>query len=279
MTTIKQAITHALSNLGPPKQHRLDCEVLLAFVLNKPRTYLYTHPEQSLSETELEHFKKFIVKRKCGIPIAYLLGIREFWSLSLKVTEDTLIPRPETELLVELTLKLLQPLKQAKILDLGTGCGAIALALAKEKPSWVITACDNSPKALQVAQENAFNLHLSHIQFILSDWFNMLPTEMTFHAIVANPPYIAHCDPHLKQGDLRYEPLAALCSGEDGLIALRRIIQQSLARLEKNGLLLVEHGYLQKKAVHVLFQEYGYTEVRCWQDWQGHDRISGGKRA
>ncbi len=278
MTNVKEAISHAISRLGPPEQHRLDCEVLLCFVLNKTRSYLYTYPEQILSEAELLQFHALIEKRHQGTPIAYLIGTREFWSLPLKVTEATLIPRPETELIVELTLKLLHSVKVAHILDLGTGSGAIALALAHEKPDWKITAVDNSSKALHVAQENAHDLHLNHVQFILSDWFTAIPAQDKFHAILANPPYIASHDPHLHQGDLRYEPQTALMSADDGLAALTKIIQQSLARLEKNGLLLVEHGYLQKKAVNTLLHHYGYTKIHCWQDSQGHDRVSGGMK-
>lgn len=275
--TIKEALAQALSVLGNPELHRIDCEILLAFVLNKPRTYLYTHPEQVVSDAALVQFKELIAKRLQGIPIAYLVGTREFWSLPLKVTEATLIPRPETELIVELTLKLLHSVEKAKILDLGTGSGAIALALAHEKPTWDITACDNSTEAIQVAQYNANNLQLTHIQFILSDWFTRIPAEKKFHAIVANPPYIASDDPHLYQGDLRYEPPTALSSGDNGLEALKQIIKQSLVRLEKNGLLLVEHGYLQKDAVGVLLHDYGYEEIHCWQDCQGNDRVSGGR--
>ena len=278
MTPIKETLIHALSCLGSPEEHRIDCEILLAFVLNKPRTYLYTHPEEIVSTKALVLFNQLIEKRRLGTPIAYLIGRREFWSLPLKVTEATLIPRPETELLVELALELVHSKKETRILELGTGCGAIALAIAKEKPNWEITAGDNSASALQVAQENALNLHLENIQFILSDWFTNIPTEKQFHAILANPPYIASEDPHLHQGDLRFEPPTALSSGEDGLEALTHIIKQSLARLEKNGLLLVEHGYLQKNAVLNLLKDYGYKEATCWQDWQGNDRISGGRR-
>lgn len=287
MSTIKEALAQALSlltanDLLPERSqtelHRIDSEVLLAFSIKKTRTYLYTHPEQVISNAELMQFNELITKRCQGTPIAYLVGSREFWSLPLKVSEATLIPRPETELIVELTLKLLHSVENAQILDLGTGSGAIALALAKEKPNWVITASDKCAKALQVAQENAINLHLSPIQFILSDWFTHIPSEKKFHAILSNPPYIASNDPHLYQGDLRYEPLTALSSGEDGLTALQQVIKQSLARLEKNGLLLVEHGYLQKNAVNTLLRDCGYDEVHCWQDWQGNDRVSGGRR-
>ena len=276
--TIKQAITSSKSILGASEEARTDAEILLAFLLKRSKAYLYTHPEEILSETEINLFNELIEKRRQGMPIAYLTGTREFWSLPLKVSEATLIPRPETELLVELTLDLLGSIESAQILDLGTGTGAIALALAKEKPNWKILACDKSDEALQIAKENAHQLQITNVEFIHSDWFTAIPIATQFHGIVSNPPYIASDDPHLEQGDLRFEPLSALASGQDGLRDLHLIIKQSISRLKKNGLLLVEHGYDQKNAVNALFRKYGYKEVKCWQDWQSNDRISGGMR-
>ena len=277
MRTIKSALNAALSRFTDANEHRIDCEVLMCFVLGKPRTYLYTHPEHCLNELDYQSFIELIERRQQGEPIAYITSEKEFWSLPLTVTSDTLIPRPETELMIEVVLNLLKNLPSARIIDLGTGAGSIALALAKERPNWHISACDISEAALKVAQHNAQKLGLNNITFYHSDWFDaILPQQ--FDAILSNPPYIASDDPHVQQGDLRFEPHQALVSGTDGLKAIHKIIQQSLARLEKNGLLLVEHGYNQKNAIRTILTEYGYQYIKCWQDWQGHDRLSGGKR-
>jgi release factor glutamine methyltransferase len=192
------------------------------------------------------------------------------------VDTHTLIPRPETELLVELSLNLLADTPKAEILDLGTGSGAIALACAKERPDWQITAADCSPAALQIAKENAANLGLT-VNFTLSDWFSNLAENQRFDAIVANPPYIAANDPHLLQGDLRFEPSLALVSGDEGLNALKHIIEHSLDWLKPGGLLLLEHGFDQKSVIRSMLNNYGYSHVQCWQDWQNRDRVSGGR--
>ncbi|CEK09900.1 HemK protein [Legionella hackeliae] len=276
---IKQALEQASIQLAQcSSSARLDAEILLAHVLIRNRSYLYAYPEATLTQVQWQSFQRLIARRLEGVPIAYLTGTREFWSLPLKVCEDTLIPRPETELLVELTLTLLADNKQAQILDLGTGSGAIALACASEKPQWKITACDCSPGALQTAEENAARLALSNVYFYHSDWFENITPHQLFDAIVANPPYIATNDPHLVEGDVRFEPQLALVSGEDGLYALKHIIKHSIARLKPGGLLLLEHGFDQKSAVTSMLNEYGYTEIQCWQDWQGNDRVTGGKR-
>ncbi|ASQ46706.1 peptide chain release factor N(5)-glutamine methyltransferase [Legionella clemsonensis] len=279
MMEIKQALEEAFRQLAQCSDSaRLDAEILLAHLLMKNRSYLYAHPEATLTQVQWQTFQRLISKRLEGTPVAYLTGTREFWSLSLKVCEDTLIPRPETELLVELTLILLANKKEAQILDLGTGSGAIALACASEKPQWAITACDCSLGALQTAEENAARLGLSNVYFYHSDWFENISTDTLFDAIIANPPYVAVNDPHLKEGDVRFEPQLALVSGEHGLNALNHIIKHSLARLKPGGLLLLEHGFDQKSAVTSMLKDYGYTEIQCWQDWQGNDRITGGKR-
>lgn len=276
---IKDALLQGINQLeAHSSSARLDAEVLLAHVLMKDRSFLYAHPDELLTQAQWQTFQRLISQREEGVPIAYLTGTREFWSLSLKVSEDTLIPRPETELLVELTLKLLANETNAQILDLGTGSGAIALACASERPHWQITACDCSPGALQTAEENAARLNLSNVYFYHSDWFEKIAEQPQFDAIVANPPYIAADDPHLIKGDIRYEPQLALVSGEDGLVALKHIIKHSLARLKPGGLLLLEHGFDQKSAVTSMLKDYGYIEIQCWQDWQGNDRVSGGKR-
>lgn len=279
MTEIKQALAQAQIKLSStPADSVLDAEILLSFVLATTRTYLYTHPEQKLTEAQLQAFNQLIEQREQGQPIAYLTGSREFWSLPLRVTSATLIPRHETELLVELTLDLLGHRRHLRLIDLGTGSGAIALALAKERPNWQIFACDKSQDALAVAQANAADLGLDSILFFNSDWFNNIPKSLLFDAIVANPPYIAEEDPHLKQGDLRFEPQSALVSKDQGLQAISQIIQQSLVRLEPDGLLLMEHGAMQKNAAQTMLRDYGYMMIQSWQDWQGNDRVSGGRR-
>ncbi|KTD21517.1 HemK protein [Legionella lansingensis] len=279
MMEIKDVLTHVVDQL---KAHsaspRLDAEILLAHVLMKNRSFLYAHADAELTQAQWQTYQRLIAQRIEGVPIAYLTGVREFWSLPLKVCEDTLIPRPETELLVELTLSLLADKTQANILDLGTGSGAIALACASERPCWQITACDCSQGAIQTAEENAARLNLTNVFFYHSDWFENITTQSFFDAIVANPPYIAVNDPHLSEGDVRFEPQLALVSGDDGLTAIKHIIKHSLARLKPGGLLLLEHGFDQKSKVTSMLKDYGYLEIQCWQDWQGNDRVSGGRR-
>ena len=278
MIDIKQALCQAINLLTPTSPSaQIDAEVLLAYTLNTSRTFIYAHPEKILENNQLIAYQEWVTKRREGIPIAYLIGSREFWSLALQISKDTLIPRPETELLVELSLSLLGDRSPVSLLDLGTGSGAIALALASERPDWQILASDISEAALAVAHHNATHLNLSNVRILCSDWFVSLPHQ-SFNAILSNPPYIAANDPHLQQGDLRFEPQNALISGEDGLDALSHIIQQSQSRLLPGGLLLLEHGFQQKEAVTSLLNKYGYEKVHCWQDGQGLDRVSGGWR-
>lgn len=273
-TALAQAIKK-LDNKSPSA--RLDAEILLAQLLNASRSYLYAHGEQRLTAEQHASFQVLVDKRCTGVPIAYLTGIKEFWSFSLKVNQHTLIPRPSTEKLVEATLELLQNQAQAKILDLGTGSGAIAIALAKERPDWQITACDKSEKALRLAKENAEKLTAHNIRFHCSDWFSRLP-DSRYHAIVSNPPYIAEHDPHLQQGDVQFEPVEALVSGIDGLDDLRAIGQQSRHFLLPEGFLLLEHGYDQKMAITSILEKSGYKNIRCWQDDEGIDRVCAGQQ-
>lgn len=276
MIDIKTALRYGIETLKPGNPNaQIDVEVLLAHAIKASRTFLYTHPETLLESPQETLYKELIANRLTGYPIAYLIQEREFWSLPVQVNESTLIPRPETELLVELTLNLLGDVQHATILDLGTGSGAIALALAKERSTWQITACDKNPATLGIARHNVSQLGLTNVNIVDSDWFKSLPSQQ-FNAIVSNPPYIAYNDPHLTIGDVRFEPKEALVSGKDGLDALTHIIQQSRAYLASNGLLLLEHGFLQRDAVSALLKQSGYQNVHCWQDLQGLDRVTGG---
>lgn len=276
MSDIKSALTWALTVLDTePADARLEAEILLSYVLAKNRAYLFTYPEQQLNEAQEAQFQQLITKRATGNPIAYLTGEREFWSLSLRVNQYTLIPRHETERLVELALELLPANKPLNVLDLGTGSGAIALALASERPHWQITACDKGQEALSVAKANAKQLNLNNISFYKSDWFAQLPPNQ-YHAIVSNPPYIDPTDPHLQQGDVRFEPISALVSEEKGLADIQKICTESYNYLLTNGLILLEHGYDQKVAIRAILNRLGYCKEECWQDISGKDRVSGG---
>lgn len=253
---------------------RVDAEILLAYCLQKSRTYLYTWPEKTVDSRTEATFRQLLKERMRGVPVAHLTGQREFWTLNLKVTADTLIPRPETELLVETALFLLE--ERTSILDLGTGTGAIALSLASERPDLSITACDFSAAALAVATENANTHQLHNVSFIESDWFSNLPPQR-FDVIVSNPPYIEASDPHLTQGDVRFEPLSALIAGQDGLDDIRHIVQTAPHWLVNAGWLLLEHGYNQGTAVTTLLQLAGFQQVHCLPDLAGNPRVSLGQ--
>lgn len=255
----------------------LEAELLLCHVLHKNRAYLFAHPEVLLSEEQYQLYQHCLAERARGVPIAYILGEREFWSLNLKVTPHTLIPRHETERLVELALENISDNADTWVLELGTGSGAIALALAKERPKWNIVACDLSREALQVAQENAQRLHIPNVCFYHSNWFSAIPARQ-YNVIISNPPYIPEHDPHLNEGDLRFEPRKALASSQEGLADLHLIITQGYDYLLPNGLILLEHGYDQKLKVQAILNKLGYKGVQCWKDIQGHDRVSGGWR-
>ncbi len=250
--------------------------MLLCHVLGRERSYLYAWPERELEDELLAAYQALLARRLTGEPVAYLTGHREFWSMTLSVSPATLIPRPETERLVEIALDRL-PIGVARdVLDLGTGSGAIALALARERPACRVTAVDASAEALAVARENARQHHLNHVRFLQGSWFGPLAAER-FDLVVSNPPYIRAEDPHLGRGDVRFEPAAALAAGADGLEAIRVIVGSAPAYLQPRGWLLLEHGYDQADAVRSLLVEAGFVEVFTKPDWEGRDRISGGR--
>lgn len=255
---------------------RIEVRTLLQAVLQVNRAWLITHAEQVLNEQQQASYAALFERRLGGEPIAYLLGEREFYGLTFKVSSATLIPRPETELLVELALQHITQHGKCRVLDMGTGSGAIALSIAHARPDAEVVAVDVSEVALAVAQDNARDLQINNARLLCSDWFDALAGER-FAVIVANPPYIAAGDVHLGQGDLRFEPPAALASGTDGLYDIRRIIAAAYEHLEAEGWLLFEHGYDQAAAVRALLQQAGFIEVFSVCDLAGIERVSGGR--
>lgn len=251
---------------------RLDVELLLAECLEKDRTYLFTWPEKTLSAAQQTVFEKLLARREKGEPIAHILGVREFWSLPLQVNASTLIPRPDTELLVELVLALL-PDKPQRVLDLGTGTGAIALALASERPDCNFVATDKSPAAVALAETNRKNLNLDNVTVLQSDWFAGI-SPIDFDVIVSNPPYIDADDKHLHQGDVQFEPLSALVAGEQGLADIRHIVQNTAALNQRFCQLLLEHGWQQAQPVRQLMIEADYTDVKTHCDLAGRERVT-----
>jgi len=259
-------------------QPLLEATILLAFILHKPRSYLYAHPEIDIDSSTVQQFKQCMERRLQGEPVAYITGKKEFWTFELTVTPATLIPRPETELLVEWVLRQFPAEAQIQIADLGTGSGAIALALASERPHWKIYATDNSASALQVAKDNAANLNIKNIIFCQGNWCEALPVEMRnkFNCIVSNPPYIAEAEWPAFSKQLAFEPVQALASGNDGLDAIRLLIPQASTYLCYEGWLVVEHGYLQANKVRDLLTRAGYRSVNSIADLAGHERITFG---
>ncbi len=274
MPTLQQTLANAQNKLTHSASPRLDAEVLLCHVLGVTRSYCYAWPERELSAVQIAQFAALLERREDGEPLAYLLGEREFWSLPLLVSPDVLIPRPDTELLVSIALEKLPP-QPVTIIDLGTGSGAIALALAHDRPDCQIIAVDRSTAALNIAQANAQKLALSHIQWQQSHWFSAIKARATL--IVSNPPYIAADDPHLNQGDVRFEPPEALVSDQDGLADIGEIIDIAPNYLTNNGWLLLEHGWQQADDVRTLLLAQRFIDVQTWRDLAGHERVSGGR--
>ena len=280
MATIKQLLAdgaHALVDSESENDSaRLDAEILLALTLQKPRTWLYTWPEHIPSLPEQHMYLDLLRRRQSGEPVAYLTHRREFFGLELKINHHVLVPRPETETLVQCVLDVLADNSAARIADLGTGSGAVALALASQKPQARIVATDASSDALALARENAERLGIDNVTFMAGDWLVPL-SGLTFDLIASNPPYIAEDDPHLSRDGVRFEPKPALVSGKDGLDAIRQLVTESPACLETGGWLMIEHGFDQGEAVRGLFTQAGFVDVKTHRDLGGNERVTIGK--
>ena len=273
MATIKQTLALAGRLDGLSDTARLDVAVLLAHALERDKTYLYTWPDRELTAAQQQVFESLLVQRQKGVPIAYLVGEKEFWSLPIKVSSDTLIPRPDTELLVQLGLELFDSDSPRTIADLGTGTGAIALALAHERSRWQVLGADISPQIVALAEQNRVAFQLMNLRFVVSDWCSALPKQ-AFDLILGNPPYIAADDPHLLCGDVRFEPKTALVSEEDGLHDIKCIATQAKDHLKLQGFLLLEHGCQQAQAVREILSAAGYSNMKTFQDLAGLDRAT-----
>ncbi len=274
LTQDKSALEAALGI--DPDTARIEVQLLLQQVLGVSRAYLLGHPEQIPDATQTADYRALLKRRLQGEPLAYILGEREFFGLVFKVTPATLIPRPDTELLVELALQRIPAAAEARVLDMGTGSGAIALAIAHERRTATVLGVDASAAALEVAQENAQASGLNNVRFLQSNWFSALAGQR-FELIVANPPYIASGDAHLSQGDVRFEPASALASGADGLDDIRHIVSHARPHLQPGGWLLLEHGYDQAARVRTLLLEAGLDAVFSARDLAGIERVSGGR--
>lgn len=270
-TTVARAL--AACSLVP-----VDAKILLGHVLGRDRAWLAAHAYDFLTAEQAKAFDALARRRREGEPVAYLTGRREFYGLDLEITPEVLIPRPETELLVDLALARIPDGVPARVLDLGTGSGAVALAIARERPHARVLGADSSPAAIALARRNAARHGIGNASFIESDWFEGLPRER-FDVIAANPPYVAAGDPHLEEGDLRFEPPAALTADGDGLAAIRAIVALAPAYLAPRGFLLLEHGYDQAQAVQALLHEAGLVEVRSARDLAGIWRVTGARMA
>jgi release factor glutamine methyltransferase len=277
VTTISQALSEARHRLqATSPSPAVDASILLCHVLGCSPGHLIAWPDKQLSPHQAMQFEQILQQRLEGRPVAYITGEREFWSLSLKVTSDVLIPRPETETLVELVLEKFSSSPALTVADLGTGSGAIACALAVERPAWNIIATDSSGEALDIARHNASVHKLGNIRFVHGQWLEPL-TGLDFDLIISNPPYIAIDDPHLAQGDVRFEPEAALASGKQGMDAIRHLAQQAGQRLKAGGWLIVEHGYDQQQLVYDCFLQGGFEDILQLTDLAGQPRVTAGR--
>jgi len=271
--TLEQAIAAGANLLAPSGESaKLDAQVLLLHILQKPHSYLFTWPEHELNAEQQQQFNTFCQRRLNGEPVAHITGQREFWSLSLEVNATTLIPRPDTETLVEQALEVAVP-ATAKVLDLGTGTGAIALALGSEMPNWQITAVDRVSDAVALATRNQQRLAINNVHVKQSNWFSELHGEK-FNLIVTNPPYIESSDIHLNQGDVRFEPLSALVADDCGMSDIKQIITQSRDYLLSSGYLLIEHGFEQGEAVRHFFKKMAFVNIKTVKDFGNNDRVT-----
>ncbi|EJK9926466.1 peptide chain release factor N(5)-glutamine methyltransferase [Cronobacter sakazakii] len=268
----QQWLKQAIERLTASESPRRDAEILLAFVTGRTRTFILAFGESALTDDELTRLDALLARRAAGEPVAYLIGQREFWSLPLEVSPATLIPRPDTECLVEQALARL-PATPCRILDLGTGTGAIALALASERPDCHVTALDVIPEAVALAKRNAQRLGIDNVTILQSHWFSAL-TDARFSFIVSNPPYIDGDDPHLSQGDVRFEPKSALVADNAGLADLETLVTEARRFLEDNGWLMLEHGWQQGEAVRELLTRAGYQGVETCRDYGGNERLT-----
>lgn len=277
MPTVRDALRRAQALTHVSESPRLDVELLLSHLLDKERVWLYTWPETELSQAQQAEFERVLQRRRAGEPIAHILGEREFWSLPLYVDASTLIPRPDSERLVELALTLTEGVPSGRALDLGTGTGALALAFASERPTWAVVALDASTAAVDLARRNAQRLGLERVRCLHSDWYTALTMDEQFELIMSNPPYIADDDPHLKRGDVRFEPRSALVAERQGLADIEHIVNLSPRHLMPGGWLLIEHGWRQGAAVRDVFAVRGFQAVRTELDLNERDRVTLGQ--
>lgn len=275
MLSIQASLIKASSTLAAFEASSLEADILLAYILQKPRAYLFAHPEEMVDAVSQKHFQDLIERRLQGEPMAYLIGKKECWSREWRVTKDTLIPRPETECLIEYLLMHFPP-SPLRVADLGTGSGVIGLTLALERPLWEVVLTDRCERALQVAKENAGVWGVSNVSFSQGDWCFALPSQ-PFNLIVSNPPYIAETEWNVYADGLQFEPYAALVSGRDGLTAIRQIANESRRYLASGGSLAIEHGFMQGQAVREILAEKGYRDVITHNDLSHRERFTVGR--
>ncbi|MGD7035372.1 peptide chain release factor N(5)-glutamine methyltransferase [Methylotuvimicrobium buryatense] len=278
MPTVQSALNDAVQRLiSVSESSLLDAEILLCLVLEKDRSHLRAWPEKKLLPEQNSRFEALLQKRLSGMPIAYITGNREFWSRDFEVCRDVLIPRPDTELLIELALKLIPERQPYRLIDLGTGSGIIAITLAAERPDSEVIATDFSTNALAIARRNAQQHNVRNIQFLQSDWLEAISDTALFNLVVSNPPYVSDNDPHLAEGDVRFEPKSALIANNHGLSDIERIATAARRHLLPQGHLLIEHGYNQQDQVQAIFSQLNYRNIATYPDLSGQPRVTYGQ--